>query len=78
MEEPTACLCSTPRKHRPAIIGVRLETEALQTELDETYEALRGNIRALNVKLNLLLVMQMVMLPAVLALLWKAFFAAPQ
>ena len=61
----------------PAIIGIRLETEALQTEPDETSEALRRSFKALNVKLNLLLVMQMVMLHAVLALLWKAFCASP-
>ena len=60
-----------------AIIGARLETEALQTEMDETFEALHGNLRALNVKLNLLLVMHIVMLSSVLALLWKAFCASP-
>ena len=37
----------------PAIIGVRLETEALQTEPYETSEALRRSFKAPNVKLDL-------------------------
>ena len=48
----------------------------MRTGLNETFEPLRGNLKALKVKLNLLLVMVMVMLSAALAMLWKTFFAA--
>ena len=46
------------------------ETEALRAEID-------GKIGALNGKVNLLLAFNTPMLIAVVALLWKSFFAAP-
>ncbi len=65
------------RKHRPVINSVRSEVEALRTELNQTFEALWSDLKALNVKLNLLLVINISLLPTVLALLWKTFFATP-
>ena len=53
------------------LAGVRTEIETLRAELN-------GKIEALNGKVNLLLVFNTPLLIAVVALLWKSFFAAPQ
>lgn len=74
MDTPSPGTLEVQASHRRFTFG---DTEALQTELNETFEPPRGNLKALKVKLNLLLVMVMAMLSAVLALLWKTFFSAP-
>ena len=43
-------------------------------ELRTEIEALRGDLKALNVKVNLLLAFNPPLLIALLALLWRAFF----
>ncbi len=57
---------------------VRTEIEALQAEVTVKIEALRGDFKALNGKVNRLLAFNTPLLFAVLALLWRTFFATPE
>ena len=56
---------------RAEIADVRVEVAAVRTEV----ETLRGDFKALNGKVNLLLAFNTPLVLAVLALLWRAFFA---
>ena len=53
------------------LVDLRAEIAAVRTEI----EALRGDFKALNGKVNLLLAFNTPLVFAVLALLWRAFFA---
>ena len=55
-----------------------LKIEALRAEMSAKIETLRGDFKALNGKVNLLLAFNTPLLFAVLALLWRTFFATPQ
>ena len=55
---------------------LREEIAELRTELRTEAEALRGDLKALNGKVNLLLAFNTPLLLAVLALLWRIFFMA--
>ncbi len=57
---------------------VTVKIEALRAEVTVKIEALRGDFKALNGKVNLLLAFNAPLLFAVLALLWRTFFATPQ
>ena len=57
---------------RAEIAGVRTEIASVRTEV----EAVRGDFKALSGKVNLLLAFNTPLVLAVLALLWRAFFAA--
>ena len=54
----------------------QLATKADLVEVRTEIEALRGDFKTLNGKVNLLLAFNTPLLFAVLALLWKTFFAA--
>ena len=56
---------------RLEIADVRMEIAGVRTEV----EAVRGDFKALNGKVNLLLAFNTPLVLAVLALLWRAFFA---
>ena len=49
--------------------------EVLRREMNADTEALRGDFKALNGKFNLILAFNTPLLLAVLALLWRTFFA---
>ena len=55
---------------------LREEIAELRTELRTEAETLRGDLKALNGKVNLLLAFNTPLLLAVLALLWRIFFMA--
>ena len=55
----------------------QLATKADLAEVRTEIEALRGELKALNGKVNLMLAFNTPLLVAVVALLWKSFFAAP-
>ena len=60
---------------RTEIADVRTEIEAGRADMNVRIEALRGDFKALNGKVNLLLAFNTPLVLAVLALLWRAFFA---
>lgn len=74
---------SMPEAQASAIVATwsnantrQLATKPDLAEVCTEIEALRGDFKALNDKVNLLLAFNTPLLFAVLALLWKTFFAA--
>lgn len=56
---------------RGEVAGVRTEVADVRTEV----ESLRGDVKALNAKVNIVLAFNTPLLVAVLAMLWRMFFA---